>query len=377
MASRSDAICADEPLHTSDALVPERIGLSSVSGAASERLAYGDIMRVLGVVAVVVQHVAQSGVRSLGEIPVVYWQVCNVTTSLTKWAVPVFVMLSGALLLDPTRQESSGVFFRRRFVRVGIPTIFWSAFFLLFAAAETKFTLPLSEMTDRLLSGNPYYHMHFMFLITGLYLFTPALRAFVRSSTDSDRTLVIAVSLLLAMFSQAIMIWQGYKPNALSLFVPYVGYYLAGYQIRNVKLSSRARRVAWLAGLGAVAVTAVGSSILCPRLGLSLQGRYFYTYFSPPVILMSFCAFILMADGFRRPVPGSPNRVLSHLANAALGVYLIHPIFFTIIVHFERIPLSRTRSPVAILVISAFLLAASYVGTIVMQRIPYLRRVLG
>ena len=46
--------------------------------------------------------------------------------------VPLFVMLTGALLLAPGKQdEPLGVFFKKRFSRIGFPFLFWGALYFI------------------------------------------------------------------------------------------------------------------------------------------------------------------------------------------------------------------------------------------------------
>ena len=99
--------------------------------ASRGRVVWMDQARIAAIVFVVLIH---------SIAPLVYtrhgsraWWVGVVLDSSASWAVPVFVMLSGALLLSSGRQESVGEFYRRRFVRVGIPAAFWVAFYYVFS----------------------------------------------------------------------------------------------------------------------------------------------------------------------------------------------------------------------------------------------------
>jgi len=50
----------------------------------------------------------------------------NIYNSLSKPSVPLFVMLTGALLLMPEKVgEPLSVFFKKRLNRIGLPFLFW------------------------------------------------------------------------------------------------------------------------------------------------------------------------------------------------------------------------------------------------------------
>ena len=68
------------------------------------RTAWMDAARVVAIVAVVLIHVLAPTVEgrgvAVGSAP---WWVADVLNSANRWCVPVFLMISGALALDPAR----------------------------------------------------------------------------------------------------------------------------------------------------------------------------------------------------------------------------------------------------------------------------------
>ena len=93
--------------------------------ASPPRLAYIDQLRVVAALAVVMIHVSA---MHWGDTPPASadWQAMNVYAAVSRWCVPVFVMLSGALLLAPGREnEPWADFYQRRLVRVLLPLAFW------------------------------------------------------------------------------------------------------------------------------------------------------------------------------------------------------------------------------------------------------------
>lgn len=91
-----------------------------------------DNSRIIAIYAVVFLHVS-AGVVIGNDVGTEYWWVGNVYDSAVRWCVPVFVMISGALLLDPNKQEDLATFYTKRLSRILVPIIFWSAFFLAWA----------------------------------------------------------------------------------------------------------------------------------------------------------------------------------------------------------------------------------------------------
>lgn len=335
-------------------------------------LAWLDTARILAILAVVLLHVSAAVVIQCPP-GTVHWWIGNLVDSTTRWCVPVFVMISGALLLDPGRQETAATFYRKRAARIAIPLLFWTVFYLLWAMLKGIRSghppLP-GELAERVLAGVPHYHMWFLYMILPLYLVTPFLRRLVRA-TDR-RVFGTATVSLLALAAGVTAI--GYpepvgRGSFLTLFLYYIPWFLLGYMLRTMQGDVSRTRTVPLALL-TMATTAAGVHLLTLRLGLD-SGLYFYDYLSITVILMS----LAMALFFRSLawVPGTPA-LSRRLARLTLGVYLVHPVPLELLQHAGLDPLNVHPG---IYIPTAFLLATglSAVGVLVLQRIPILARV--
>nr|WP_308217632.1 acyltransferase family protein [Paenalcaligenes niemegkensis] len=90
-----------------------------------------DTARWLAALAVVLLHCAAVPLTRALDHGSVDWQWANVYDAATRWCVPVFVMISGVLLLNPDKQESVKRFYLRRARRILPATLFWTVFYLL------------------------------------------------------------------------------------------------------------------------------------------------------------------------------------------------------------------------------------------------------
>ena len=83
----------------------------------TQRIAYLDILRLVATLAVIFIHVVADGLPlSFGQYN---WYVAVVGGSLVRWAVPVFVMISGALYLNPQKQITTKTVLKRKVPRLG------------------------------------------------------------------------------------------------------------------------------------------------------------------------------------------------------------------------------------------------------------------
>lgn len=291
--------------------------------AGRERLEAGDVIRVVATIAVVLQHAAHGVFRNPELVSAREWGFAVFVVTFTKWAVPVFVMLSGALLLAP-RTEGLGDFYRRRFSRVGLPLVFWSFTYLALLGAAGA---PLGELWERLYGGRPYYHLFFLFVITGLYLIAPMLRTWASAATPGELRLAVWIALGVAAGASLLGARGG---TALTRFIPYIGYFIAGWAIRQGVL-----RVGLSWGSAAVAAAALAAVTWFFAAPTDLPTVYSHDYLSVFLIPMSLTVFAaFLARPWPAPEASAFSRACAQLAPLTLGIYLIHPALLKIFAEF-------------------------------------------
>ena len=331
------------------------------------RLAYGDTIRVCGLIAVLLIHVCGFGRRPPLAEDTTGWWICNAFSSLSQWAVPVFVMLSGALLLNPDRQETPLAFARKRFLRVGVPLLFWCYFYL--SWSNPKGMSPQSW--DFLRQGRPYYHLYFLFIVAGLYLLTPPLRALIRFLGDRARWWLGTTALAIA---GATVFWRPEAEGRVAwmLFVPYLGYYILGFSLKRRTGDPLTPLLGLLGWLLAAAYLVFGEWVRAADAEPTEALRYVIQgHFSPAVILESLGVFVCLREWVRRE-----SRWVRELAQLSLGIYLIHPYLL------EELAKSglgnRWHGPaVGVPVTIVVLLGFSTLAVYLIQRAPFAKLLIG
>ena len=88
------------------------------------RVLYYDILNILAIIAVIALHM--NGI--VHENPNIRaWNTSLIVECLCYWAVPVFMMLSGATLMNYRKKYNTKTFFYKRIKKVLIPFIAWIA----------------------------------------------------------------------------------------------------------------------------------------------------------------------------------------------------------------------------------------------------------
>ncbi len=326
--------------------------------------AWPDRLRILATLMVITIHVTSPSVEQFGAVAPGDWWAANWWNSLTRPAVPLFVMLSGYLLF--AKDYPLGNFLRRRFSRVLIPAFFWMLVFSVYnyfangiphsvgelfqnLAAYPRYSgqwfMHLVSSTPRvageflrnIITGPVYFHLWFIYMIIGLYLVYPILRPWVRSASDREFWYFLACcaigtwlwKFLYVFFQLPIGISFELFCNHCGHFV--LGYYLgwkpfAGESSSTDRLSpwpwtrEQMRRIAWGLIIGGTVVTAMGTWWGSVSRGGHYFG-YFQDYLTPNVGLASIGWFLLARLTFgTRPL----RRWEQNFAAGSFGIYFAH-----------------------------------------------------
>jgi surface polysaccharide O-acyltransferase-like enzyme len=334
-------------------------------------MAWLDNSRFLAIYAVVMLHVA-GGVVIVAEIGTYSWWIGNAYDSILRWSVPVFVMISGALLLDPSKSVNYKCFYQKRLNKILIPLIFWSAFFLFYAFIKSIIEgtdISVNELLKRLLSGKPHHHLWFLFMIFSLYIFTPFFQKIIASSSKNELNWLVSLLFLFSVTNFAYAKYFGEESKLfLNWFLLYIPFFFLGYLIRvsDAKYSS-----ALLIGVSilSILITAIGCYYLTRYRDVTLD-TYFYGYLSISVVPMSISMMYLFK---KWKAPFYNKKVTKKLSALSFGVYLVHPIFLESI-NYLGFGAVNYNPAISVPIISLFVFSLSLLSAWCISKVPYLRK---
>ena len=334
---------------------------STLNPTQKTHIVWLDVVRLVAMFTVVCCHSADPFNFYPGEPPaniaeIKWWGA--VYGSLLRPCVPLFVMITGALLL-PVKGEVAP-FYRKRIGRVFWPFLIWSVIYNLFpwitgllgVAPEVIldfFPYSGEEVMRQSLDVSLGYiaqmpfnfslldvHMWYIYLLIGLYLYMPVFSAWVeKASRKAQRWFLVAwgVTLFVPYYREFVgpYIWGACSWNEfymLYMFAGFNGYLLLGHYLRHTEWSL-AKTLGWGIPMFVVGfcVTFFGfrhmtASPDCTEEQLEL----FFYYCSPNVVLMTLPLFMLCKKV--RVNNQQIQKALANLTVCGFGVYMIH-YFFT------------------------------------------------
>jgi surface polysaccharide O-acyltransferase-like enzyme len=191
------------------------------------------------------------------------------------------------------------------------------------------------------------------------------------------------------------------EPSVFARFVPFLGYYLLGYLLRDVIVSARGLRWSWIGFVVSYLVLMLGTGLtvkLFHKPGTFLKGppsleTLQYDFLSPIRIVMAICAWLILVKVFSQPWPKteSSRRFVAWWASTTLGLYLIHPMFREILYtrriwippHLYERWLQHDFGPtwpniwIGIPLSTLLVYVLSLAATALLMKIPYVRRITG
>lgn len=291
-----------------------------------------DILRIVSVVGVVAIHVFGNMVGNDAVRGSARWWGAVVLDLGFVWVVPVFVMISGALILEPRQfEEGPRDFYRRRLLRLGPAFVFWPLFYVF-----VVHSVMVGELSDwkafvlGVVDGRSYTHLYFLWLIVGLYVVAPVLAAFLRDGGRHRAQVfagVVLVVTVTALISANLLSAAGYErsvsQSALTQWLPYVGFFVAGWALRDTVLRG------WrLVSVTAAAV--VGTSLVIIQYGRQddlppVLGVFFpISYYGPAVAIVALAWFVVAVSYLHDWRPGRSAGFVRVLSDASFGVFLVH-----------------------------------------------------
>ena len=154
------------------------------NGLSGPRKQFLDVLRVLATCAVVLMHVL-TGATDVTDASIVpeYRSLLLSVMDLVTWCVPIFLLISGYLFLNPERTLTYPVMIKKYCRRIALAI-------LLFGVPYAASELVVAERTFRIrmipealkmtLMGHTWSHMWYLYLILFLYLITPLLKKVLR-----------------------------------------------------------------------------------------------------------------------------------------------------------------------------------------------------
>lgn len=309
-------------------------GSANLKGTQNEkntRRVYLDVLRFFACFLIVMVHTSAWGISKAPAIDgtLIFSMILN---GLALAGVPIFMMISGALFLNPKKEITLKQLFLKYILRLVVIYYLWNGLYVLSSLLYNGFGDKDIVMVclKGLINGNGTYHLWFFPVIIGVYMLIP----FLKKCFGEDRKLsayfiiVFMVASVLLPFIFDIKIWgyatlkEGFSKYYLSAFTGYTGFFVLGHYLNTWKADRKKIAIAGFAATGVGVLFTVASVVI--TLVTKTAYLNFNDAFTPLTTAYAIGLFLLFKVGF--DMEGLIfSRPMSMAAGFTLGIYIIHP----------------------------------------------------
>ena len=343
-----------------------------------------DYLRVFASIAIILLHVSAHNMPYV-ELAGTEWNIYNICNSTTRWGVPVFVMMSGALFLP--REIPTKTLYKKYIFRMVIAYVVWSAFYAVTDTIGSTLFLEgyhatFIEIIGDFISGA--VHLWFLPMIIGLYMCIPLIKQLTRN--DKLIKYFLFLSLIFCFIKTQIelvtnnllsgnlqIIFQNvntvFKNFNINLVVGFVAYFILGFYLNKTEISKKHRTIIYILGVAGLVLTILLNMLASKNAGKSLE--VFYSASSVNVLLMSVAVFVWFkynADGSEKL-----NKIIVTLSKYSFGAFLVH-IFILQCLHAIGIQSTSFHPVLSVPTITIFTTVVSYLISMVLNKIPVIKK---
>lgn len=301
-----------------------------------KRIIYFDVLNIIAIFAVIALH---CNAIVHGNPSNRAWNTSLIVECLFYFAVPIFIMLSGATLMKYREKYDTKTFFKKRFLKVCIPFVIWAIIMFIWKEYILKMNIVkgggILEYFNIFFGNKEESTYYFMFSILGIYLTMPLLSLLAKKENTKSLWFIVLLY----------FIFNGFVPNILKLFginynmdftVQLGGYtifILLGYLLSIEDISKKQRIIIYIGAIIGILYRFITTFILSKEAGSVVKTTWGYTSWHS--ILLASAVFLFVKNlNLESKLENNSKiaKMLTQIASCSFGVYLIHQI----IMYYEK-----------------------------------------
>lgn len=341
------------------------------------KIAYLEYIRCFSTIAVVFLHIAATITANcrVEEIGVRAYSILSDCHLLVTWAVPCFLMVSGALLLDPQKKidgQKIGRYIMRMFC---ILASFGTGYALMeLVVNERSISIPMVLRSIlNVAEGKSWDHLWYIYTLIALYILTIPLKCFINQSDRKTLKYFIGILLFANLVIPLINALFDWSLERYMMLNQYATYYLLGYYLSSMKEV----RYGLLYAIPGVIATLF--MLISETLSLHNSCTQFAANHRDNILHAAQAVSVFMTA--KHVYSSRSTRIPSFvklIGKYSFGIYLIHP--FWINLFYKILGLTPLAAPMPLIGFSIILftvgaVALSIVSTYIVKKIPGLRKI--
>ncbi|HAW7310827.1 TPA: acyltransferase family protein [Escherichia coli] len=291
------------------------------------------------------------------------WEVVNFYNSLSRCAVPIFIIISGILLLKENIKPFK--FYKKKLPKATAVLFAWSAFYYIAYNNDPTFTGFISKVFN----GQAMYHLWYLYFLLGMYAITPVI-SFTYYSMSEKQKILLLISLALLFQLNVFKSLTGINLQSkfnLDSMTTLSWYMFIGKYIYDIKDKFNNRFLLLSVFMLAIIFTALMNGFYSHFIGKPSQA--FLDNYALNTLIAA-CSLLLLCTKMNSIYL---NKISHNISKYTFAIYCIHPaLLIPLKQHVWQ--LSWTNSMTYFLpMVCIFIFIASLCVSYILKRIPLVR----
>ena len=283
---------------------------------------YLDVLKIIACFFVIIDHAHYFILNNPSNFVTIYH--C-IILSLAKIGVPIFILISGSLLLKKDYSYKKVI---KCILRVLIPMIIIMLLVFIKGNAIDKENINFIDYVISNFAKPEMLWFWYIYMLIGLYIATPFLQKMVKTFKNIDYIVFIIFFLLVPSLFSLLNTYCNFNYSSyyfMAVFPIVMGYFVAGDFLANTPLTKKRfiiSTIMLLIGWGSMFM-----SMYIPVLNNGNISDLLNSFSALPVIVMTLSFFYIIRYLSNNK---SNNKVISYICSLTFGIYLIHGLFYVI-----------------------------------------------
>jgi len=303
----------------------------------------------------------------------------GIFNSLATVCVPLFVMISGYLLL-PMKTDYS-TFLKKRFTRILFPYIAFNIFYNIYFYLRGFFDLKTMLLNiPKMFINFSIGHLWYIYMIIGVYLYVPIITPWIKTAEKKHFYYYFVIWIISSFYGYLHLIYDGIwgeafwnKSTIVQSFIGYSGYAVLGAFIKLHLKENNLYILGIVSYIAGTSVTMFGYFYRREEATTTEEIEVTWRFDSTNVALASFGVFLLL-----RKVECKNKiitKIFNDLALKSYGMYLIYIFFIHLFGYIFDAPKQNPISGTFVVAILTFISSYSVIKAI--SYIPYSQYIVG
>lgn len=346
--------------------IKKETAMDNITNKKTKRVLYFDVLNILAALSVIFLHCNGNSFTYTGDLA---WYQALLVEVVCYWAVPIFLMLSGANLMNYRDKYTTKEFFKKRFMKTLIPFVIWSLIVAVMKEINPFETGWRTFIND--FFGCKIESVYWFFIpLFAVYLSMPVISCL----KDNRKVLwymaggtFVLGSLLPQVFAYLGLAWNyNLSMQTVSgwLIFPIIGYLFATTDFTKIQ-----RIIIYVLALFSATLRYFGTVLLTRESGV--LNKTFYgdiAYFS---VMLACGVFVFFKyNNIIKKLENNDkiSKIISKISSCSFGVYLMHMLIFRFLGRYIEVYHWQWR-----LLVPFVIYFIALITTYILKKIPVLK----